>query len=91
MDVNNPHTLNGIPEIWDKEASNMSTTMTLTNNKNVSVTLYRGEDDNARITDMVVNGAKAEDAEYIVLKNRLRKEIGEGAPQFFPGAVKEGD
>jgi riboflavin synthase len=63
----------------------MSATMIMTTNHNVSVTMYADGEDQARIAKMVMGGAKREDAEYIVLKNRLRKEIGEGAPQFFPG------
>lgn len=63
----------------------MPATMTMTTNHNVSVTMYADDEDKARIDKMVHDGAKEEDAEYIVLKNRLRKEIGEGAPQFFPG------
>jgi hypothetical protein len=69
----------------------MSTTMTMVNNHKITVTMYRDIEDDARIAKMVMEGAKPEDAEFIVVKNRLRRTIGEGAPQFFPGKKGEGD
>ena len=62
----------------------MPATMSMVKSPNVSVTMYRGIEDTHRINQMVKEGTKEEDAEFLVLKNRLRREIGEGAPHFFP-------
>ena len=69
----------------------MSTTMTMTTNHKISIIMFRDVEDDARIAKMVMEGAKPEDAEFIVVKNRLRRTIGEGAPQFFPGKKEEVD
>lgn len=70
----------------------MQADLTLVQNHNVTITLYPNDEEKASITKMVVDGASVEDASFIVLKNRLRRDIGEGAPQFFPTpAVKEGE
>ncbi len=67
----------------------MPATMKITTNHNVSVTMYRSDEDDAAIVDMVANGTKVEAAEFIVLKNRLRHSIGKDAPNFFPAPINE--
>ena len=65
----------------------MPATMNLVKSPNVSVTMYAGEEDQMAINDMVADGAKEQDATFLVLKNRLRKSIGEGAPHFYPTPI----
>lgn len=69
----------------------MQTQMTMVKDQSITVTLYADDEEKVKITKLVAEGAREEDASFIVLKNRLRRDIGEGAPQFFPTPVAEVD
>lgn len=68
----------------------MQTNLTMVKDQTTTITLYADDEEQMKITKLMAEGAKEEDASFIVLKNRLRRDIGEGAPQFFPTpAVKD--
>lgn len=65
----------------------MQTNLTLVTDQTTTITLYADDEERMKITKLVAEGSKEEDASFIVLKNRLRRNIGEGAPQFFPTPI----